>query len=340
MDLKQLIDKRIDDKLGASQGIQRVPAKVLSVTEGYKRADVKLANGAIIKDMLNKTGEELDVGQGVYVEYMTLPSSGYIAMTTGECRPLGGGGEPGTSITIDNAAIITPIQASKFITEEEVIYVDEEELVKIVYGKIPNWCYINGYPARFRKAQAQEAVTAAEVSAVAANDMSLLPSVYEVLTSATAKYKYYIEIASMQLKSVTSSGTTAWYMRYIINVMRTAYTLVSDIWVEGSTTNVFGANNVYIDIPVSFDTYGGVEFANQPYTFGFYPFVNSVRTSGCSINLYPIVILSDTSTGDKSAMLFLRTSAPIVTVTGLFKDDAEKIFALGMTSTTEVIPNE
>lgn len=146
MDLKELIDKRIDDKLGSSQGIQRVPAKVLSVTEGYKRADVKLANGAIIKDMLNKTGEELDEGQGVYVEYMTLPSSGYIAMTTGECRPLGGGGgEPAAEV--ENAAVITTNPDDYMVTEELMLDISPETM--LYYGNMPSFIIAQGHYCLF-----------------------------------------------------------------------------------------------------------------------------------------------------------------------------------------------
>lgn len=140
MDLRKLIDKRIDDKLGGSQGIQRVPAKVLSVTEGYKRADVKLANGAIIKDMLNKTGEELDVGQGVYVEYMTLPSSGYIAMTTGECRPLGGSG---IAAEVENAAVITTNPDDYMVTEELMLDISPETM--LYYGNMPSFIIVQGH---------------------------------------------------------------------------------------------------------------------------------------------------------------------------------------------------
>lgn len=142
MDLKELIDKRIDDKLGGSQGIQRVPAKVLSVTEGFKRADVKLANGAIIKDMLNKTGEELDVGQGVYVEYMTLPSSGYIAMTTGECRPLGGGGGA-PAAEVENAAVITTNPDDYIVTEELMLDISPETM--LYYGNMPAFMVVQGH---------------------------------------------------------------------------------------------------------------------------------------------------------------------------------------------------
>jgi len=140
MDLKELIDKRIDDKLGGSQGIQRVPAKVLSVTEGYKRADVKLANGAIIKDMLNKTGEELDEGQGVYVEYMTLPSSGYIAMTTGECRPLGGSG---IAAEVENAAVITTNPDDYMVTEELILDISPETM--LYYSNMPSFIIVQGH---------------------------------------------------------------------------------------------------------------------------------------------------------------------------------------------------
>lgn len=140
MNLTELIDKRVDQKIDNKQLIKRVPAKLLSVTADYLRADVELSNGTIIKGMLNKTGEELDVGQGVYVEYMTLPSSGYIAMTTGECRPLGGSG---IAAEVENAAVITTNPDDYMVTEELMLDISPETM--LYYGNMPSFIIVQGH---------------------------------------------------------------------------------------------------------------------------------------------------------------------------------------------------
>jgi hypothetical protein len=335
MNLKELIDKRVADKLEKEQSIKRVPAKVLSETADYKRADVELSNGMIQKNMLNKSNEVLDVGQGVYVEYMTMPSSGYIAMTTGECRPLGGG-EPSVGIQIDNAAIITPVQASKFITDEEVIYADEEEIAKIVYGKVPNWFYIQGYPCRF-VAQRSTVPTDAEATAIAQADLSLLPSEYVTMYSATRKYKFVLQLRSIDLDQ--SNGD--WYLRYAFNGSEIRYDLQNDEWVETSRTTIWNDDNVRdrstMLVPITIDSvYGGIVISDVPYIAGWYArtdYLNYNTTNTTQIVVYPVLVLKNASTGALTAKIGSR---PFYDRT-MFKTNAEVIFAQGMTATSEVI---
>lgn len=334
MNLKELIDKRVADKLEKEQSIKRVPAKVLSVTADYKRADVELSNGMIQKNMLNKSNEALDIGQGVYVEYMTMPSSGYIAMTTGECRPLGGG-EPSVGIQIDNAAIITPVQASKFITDEEIIYADEEEIAKIVYGKVPNWFYIQGYPCRF-VAQRSTVPTDAEATAIAQADLSLLPSEYVTMYSATRKYKFVLQLRSIDLYQ--SNGD--WYLRYAFNGSEIRYDLQNDEWVETSRKNIWSDTNVTsrstMLVPVIITSNGGMTVPDVPYMVGWYARVDYLQyntTSTTQVILYPILVLKNASTGALTAKVGSRNTAGNT----MFKTNAEMIFAQGMTATSEVI---
>lgn len=334
MNLKELIDKRVADKLEKEQSIKRVPAKVLSVTADYKRADVELSNGMIQKNMLNKSNEVLDVGQGVYVEYMTMPSSGYIAMTTGECRPLGGG-EPSVGIQIDNAAIITPVQASKFITDEEIIYADEEEIAKIVYGKVPNWFYIQGYPCRF-VAQRSTVPTDAEATAIAQADLSLLPSEYVTMYSATRKYKFVLQLRSIDLYQ--SNGD--WYLRYAFNGSEIRYDLQNDEWVETSRTTIWSDTSVSgrstMLVPVTVTSNGGMAVPDVPYIVGWYARVDYLQyntTSTTQVILYPILVLKNASTGALTAKVGSRYTAGNT----MFKTNAEMIFAQGMTATSEVI---
>lgn len=141
MNLTELIDRRVDQKIDNKQLIKRVPAKLLSVTADYLRADVELSNGTIIKGMLNKTGEKLTEGQSVYVEYMTLPSSGWLAMTTGECRPLGGGGTPAAEV--ENAAVVTTNPDDYMVTEELMLDISPETM--LYYGNMPAFVIIQGH---------------------------------------------------------------------------------------------------------------------------------------------------------------------------------------------------
>jgi hypothetical protein len=87
-----LIGKVFEKKFSDKQLMQREPATVVSVAEGYKRATVKFTNGTQ-KELLNKSGEKLYMGDSVWVEYRTAVSSGYIAMRNGEADPLSEGGE-------------------------------------------------------------------------------------------------------------------------------------------------------------------------------------------------------------------------------------------------------
>jgi len=144
MKLTELIDKRIDDKLD-SKVLKYAPAVVLAVGEEYKRADVRLlANGAVIKNILNKTKEELSVGDSVRVAYFTLPSAGWIDFVNGEARPIGGG----AGIEVASAAILTDATAADFIINREVM-IDYSPSTKVLYGSSPSFFIINGNYAYF-----------------------------------------------------------------------------------------------------------------------------------------------------------------------------------------------
>lgn len=142
--LSELIDKRIDSKLDSSV-LKYAPAVVLAVGDEYKRVDVKLlANGAVIKGILNKTKEELSIGDSVRVAYFTLPSSGWIDFVNGEARPIGGG----AGIEVASAAILTDTTAADFIIDREVM-IDYSPSTKVLYGSSPSFIILNGNYAYF-----------------------------------------------------------------------------------------------------------------------------------------------------------------------------------------------
>lgn len=134
-----LIDRRIEQKLNAKQSMKREPAKIISVSSGYKKAVVKLLNGVTL-ELLNKTGEKLYAGESVWIEFRTSPSSGYIAMRNGEADPLGGGG----GFTVNNAAVLTEGQAASYLSEQEVINVDVNNMNRAVYGAPRNKIIVQG----------------------------------------------------------------------------------------------------------------------------------------------------------------------------------------------------
>lgn len=104
-----LMDKYFDKKFKEKQIMQREAATVVSVSTGYKRAVVKLANGSSV-ELLNKTGEKLYDLDRVWIEYRTTPSSGYIAMRNGEADPIKEGGGSGIE-TGGNYFVTTEITA-------------------------------------------------------------------------------------------------------------------------------------------------------------------------------------------------------------------------------------
>lgn len=238
-------------------------------------------------------------------------------------------------IQIDNAAIITPVQASKFITDEEIIYADEEEIAKIVYGKVPNWFYIQGYPCRF-VAQRSTVPTDAEATAIAQADLSLLPSEYVTMYSATRKYKFVLQLRSIDLYQ--SNGD--WYLRYAFNGSEIRYDLQNDEWVETSRTTIWSDTSVSgrstMLVPVTVTSNGGMAVPDVPYIVGWYARVDYLQyntTSTTQVILYPILVLKNASTGALTAKVGSRYTAGNT----MFKTNAEMIFAQGMTATSEVI---
>lgn len=83
--LLKLIEKIVERKLKEMQPMTREPAQVVSADE--TKAVVRFLSGSEY-ELLNKTGEVLSAGDSVWVEYRTLPSSGYISMRNGEAAGL------------------------------------------------------------------------------------------------------------------------------------------------------------------------------------------------------------------------------------------------------------
>lgn len=85
--LNELVGRLAEEKIRQLQPLKRDPAVVVSVGSDQLRAVVRLGGGSEYK-LLNKTGEKLSENDSVWVEYRTVPSSGYIAMRNGEAVPV------------------------------------------------------------------------------------------------------------------------------------------------------------------------------------------------------------------------------------------------------------
>ena len=146
--LLDLIDRRIEQKMTAQDSIRYAPAEVLAVYKNEHdiivRADVRLlANGTVIRKILNKTSEKLTVGQGVKVAYLTLPSAGWIAVANGEADPLRSGEGGGDIWNVETAAILNDDNFDSFvITEEEMVEVSPT--TKFYYGTKPVFIVVQG----------------------------------------------------------------------------------------------------------------------------------------------------------------------------------------------------
>ena len=116
-------------------------ATVINVNSDYSYATVKLVgNNETIITLLNKTGEKLEIGDGVRIFYNTDISCGWIAVRNGKPSPIGGG-----NLTIDSAAVIPTSAESTYLQDAEVFNIDVKNQIKVAYGDRRNRVIINGY---------------------------------------------------------------------------------------------------------------------------------------------------------------------------------------------------
>ena len=129
-----------DEKVKSANIPHYVSGVITSVSEDMFRADIKLEQDQVLKNMLNKSGEELEVGDTVWVEYFTYPSSGWIARRNGKPKPMGGGG---SATTVENATILDNSNFHDYnIVERMDIAVTPA--VNLYYGNLPNFVCVQG----------------------------------------------------------------------------------------------------------------------------------------------------------------------------------------------------
>lgn len=129
-----------DEKVKSANIPHYVSGVITSVSEDMFRADIKLEQDQVLKNMLNKSGEELEVGDTVWVEYFTYPSSGWIARRNGKPKPMGGGG---STTTVENAAVMSTDFSDFNVTEQ--LMLDITPNTTLYYGASPSFMVIQGH---------------------------------------------------------------------------------------------------------------------------------------------------------------------------------------------------
>lgn len=310
-----LIDKRIEQKLGAKQNLKREPAKVVSVSSGYKRAAVKLLNGVTI-ELLNKTGEKLYVGESVWIEYRTNPSSGYIAMRNGEADPLGGG-----EFVVNNAAVLTEGQAARYLSEQEVINVDVNNMNKVVYGAPRNNIIVQGNLCVPNDSAFYVADDITSEITLKIPDINLIDDSTEETLIDT--YHYF---SRMAFTYQSNTSTYPYNRQWIFN---SYYSKNSD---KAVTANQGSAPAYRESIPV----YVGFLFSYSSIVAAVSPAAPYGYINGSSLRKFVFDenknIIQNSSGGTFSGVSLYRTSIP-------FASQAELDYALSVTQRAEVAPS-
>ena len=353
MTLRDIIDKQVESKLESKQLIKRLPARLTAVSADYKRADVELSNGTVIKDMLNKSNEIITAGQSVYVEYMTLPSSGWIAMTTGEAVPMGGSG---AEVEVENAAIMSTDFEDFVVTEE--LMLDISPATMLYYGAMPAFAVVQGHYCLF--------TSNTDLVYYNANTGWLIgqtAGLYERIIANKAKFGSQIGNANGG-GFLSGGGSYAYPENYayivtdITAISASSYGIDYTAYLSGYIANVNAPAGNWWESPLSWGS-----FTRYREAYPFYPRtytnttafdapihdifvvpvisayngntnVGALPTPYASGNLYTFLVFAST---DGVHYGVTTANAPIGSATLPLVSEAEKCFTLGITQRTEPV---
>lgn len=133
------LNSMIDEANDKVDTLKRCAGKVVAVdetTDGGK-ATVECMNRRLT--LLNKTGENLAIGDSVWVHYWTNLANGYIALRNG--LPNGG-----SAFSINNAVAMLENQASVYTVSTEVFDIDIKHSIKAKYGNPNNLIIASNIP--------------------------------------------------------------------------------------------------------------------------------------------------------------------------------------------------
>lgn len=132
-DFRSLMDSFVREELSGNDSMKRASGTVVSIvpnTDGGK-AIVNVMNRKLT--LLNKTGENLEVDDVVWVHYWDSIANGYIALRNGLPNSRAEG-----SMQINTAVVMTETQAQPLTVADTVINVDYQNHLTAKYGNPRN----------------------------------------------------------------------------------------------------------------------------------------------------------------------------------------------------------
>lgn len=137
--MKQIIKQIIDERFNSREILKRQTGFIVELVDDGYYAKVRV-NNSVIK-LINKTGEQLNIGDEVVVHYWTNVGNGYIAVRCGEPNVLKG------EYMIDDAVVVDDNDDFDYV--KEVHMLNTSPNISKIYGTNLKDFYLNGYPATY-----------------------------------------------------------------------------------------------------------------------------------------------------------------------------------------------
>ena len=136
----EIVNQLVENKIKTADILKRAIGVVTELLEDGLKAKVKVNQNVL--SFLNKSGEELTVGDEVEIHYWTNISNGYIAVKHGVPTPLG------TSAKINNAVITcTDTESFDFVNNLHTVSLTKDVLTGYTYQR--GYIVVNGYAATY-----------------------------------------------------------------------------------------------------------------------------------------------------------------------------------------------
>lgn len=297
-----------------------------------KNTDVRLG-GMSMRNISTKEYSKMSKHLNNTIYVTTDQNSGEIKLYKGDTEiPRGGGG-----VEVDNAAIITPAQASSLITDEKVIFTDTAIPARVSYGKIGNWFYMNGYPVclnTYENIKATIGVDEFQKSlddSKVLNECTLYANFQKSTNHALNRYDYYVEMYRQILNTSDADVKT----RFEFRVYYDTYRWQNEAWVNSATKTTAFTPSFYLSNPHRVEKFGFILTTNQ-VTFNVSsttPKPEYIETSlvmrpvykSEEDDVYKLITLSDAIGSSIQGVIHYAMS---------MDSKAELIFAKGMTKTS------
>ena len=136
----EIVNRLVENKIKTADILKRAIGVVTELLEDGLKAKVKVNQNVL--SFLNKSGEELTIGDEVEIHYWTNISNGYIAVKHGVPTPLG------TSAKMNNAVITcTDTESFDFVNKLHTVLLTKDVLTGYTYQR--GYIVVNGYAATY-----------------------------------------------------------------------------------------------------------------------------------------------------------------------------------------------